>query len=43
MGSAASGEWQNPEFLRALVNAGETIQITVTDGAETKVTLAARK
>jgi hypothetical protein len=43
MGSAASGEWQNPEFLRALVNAGETIQITVTDGAETKVTLAAKK
>jgi hypothetical protein len=43
IGSAANGEWQNPEFLRAIVNAGDTTSITVTEGAETKVTLTAKK
>ena len=43
IGSASNGEWQNPEFLRAIVNSGDATSITVTEGGETKVTLTAKK
>ena len=43
IGSAGNGEWQDPEFLRAIVNNGDATSLTVTEGAETKVALKAKK